>query len=59
MGAINQPAIELPPIGETMQILVHSYGGFSVIFEGSQIPNDAEVIEVEVKAIKKAKVTLE
>lgn len=53
-----QPKPELPEVGDTVLIATLPYGNH-VIGEGSQVPNGTDVIELEVKAIKKATLTIE
>lgn len=53
------PQRELPKVGDTMILHFQPYGGIYEVKEGQQITNGAEYVEVEVKAIKKAKVSFE
>lgn len=57
-SSVAIPKPELPEVGAKLLLLSLPYG-ISVIGDGAQIPTGADVIEVEVTALKKATVTLE
>jgi hypothetical protein len=56
-GIVALPQIVLPKEGDTMYIQVGPYG-CSVVHDNMNVPNGADVIQVEVKAVKKAEMTL-
>ncbi len=58
IGTMNAPQVDLPQVGDTILISARPYG-HHIIGEDSEVPNGTDVIEVEVKAIKKAKLTIE
>lgn len=53
------PEVKIPEVGDTMLMSVMPWGAFSVINEHDNIQNGSQVLEVEVKAIKKAKLIVE
>jgi len=55
---VECPKLSLPNIGDTMKIIVTDWG-CEVLQNPSQIRSEQNVIEVEVKSIKKAKLVLE
>ena len=54
----NVQAPDLPEIGDTVLVAAFPYG-HQIVGEGVAVPNSTQVIELEVKAIKKAKITVE
>lgn len=52
------PPTALPAIGDKMFIIAKD-GIYSVVGATTQVPNGCDVIELEVKALKKAKTVLE
>jgi hypothetical protein len=53
-----QTPVELPEVGTKMLLVIHPYGGVSVV-DGDNLVGGMDVVEVEVTAIKKSKTTLE
>lgn len=54
----QMPTVELPSVGDTILIAAYPYS-YQVIGEGTQLPNGVDIIEVEVKALKKGKIVAE
>jgi hypothetical protein len=54
----STPAVELPEVGDAILIAARPYG-HHIISEGYEVTNGTDIIEVEVKSIKKAKLTIE
>ena len=50
---------ELPNVGDTMYILSHEWGGHTVLSGELHARANTDVIVVEVKAIKKVKLSVE
>lgn len=58
-AAPQMPEVTLPQVGDTMQVVAHPYGGFSVVDNDNGFYNGAKVMTVEVKEIQTAKTVLE
>ena len=57
LGSI--PKVELPKVGDTLTLFFNNYNGIFLVKEGQPVTSGVEYVEVEVKAIKKAKVSFE
>lgn len=52
------PKAQLPAIGDKMLFISQPYGGF-YFTDGTNVVGETDIVEVEVTAIKKSKITLE
>lgn len=52
------PKAQLPAIGDKMLFISQPYGGF-YFTDGTNVAGETDIVEVEVTAIKKSKITLE
>ena len=53
------PKVELPVVGDTMKVAITKWGGTFIVMNGSNIEDGTNILEVEVKAIKKARTIFE
>jgi hypothetical protein len=57
-GQYQEPKAELPEVGAKILLVIHPYGGASLV-DGEKMIGGLDVVEVEVTAIKKSKTTIE
>ncbi len=50
---------EMPNEGDKMLLVIHPYGGVSLLSEGTGLYEGMQAVEVEVKAVKKVTLSVE
>lgn len=58
-GTTEAPKVELPMIGDTIKLLIHPWGHIEVLTPHTGVNAGANIVEVEVKTLLKAKTVFE